>query len=173
MKLTVKKSGNLCGASVYVNGRPLKFKKDKNIKGVYAVQSALAEIDGRVEITIVKRSPFSFGNWFLKVALFWLAGFFGLFSPRYSGRGEFIEYGFSADIAEDGEVMFRADSYDPLNPSRPAVSAGATFSFTEENNVWQTDTVAAKRHKRYRLFNALFWIAAVIACAAAVVVALK
>ena len=162
MKLTLIKQGNLCDAAVYANGKLVNFKREKLLKNNLFAHVAHIETEGRVEICLIKRSPLTFKNWFLRTALFWLIGIFGLFSPRFPKRFDTLNYKLTAELTEDAEITLKVNMTRADQPSAPPVYALSTVNFTEENNVWETDSIARKRRKGYRIFNILFWILAVI-----------
>ena len=170
MILTLIKQGNLCDAAVYANGKLVNFKREKLQGGKFA-DVARVNIDGRVELSLIKRSPLSFDNWLFRTALFWLIGIFGLFSPRFPKRYDTLNYKLTADLSGDAQITIKVNSPRADQPSLPPVYAVSDVPFSEENNVWQTDNIAKKRRKGYRIFNTLFWILAVVAIIAIVFIA--
>lgn len=153
MILTVRAMGNLQGAGVYSDGKRLKFKKIKNAAGA----EAKIETDGHLELSVIKRSPLGFKNWFGKVFLFWLFGIFGLFTPRYKKQYKALNYKLEADISSDAEMTLRVGAPN-ARTAVPPVIAEAAFAFSEEGNTWYDDAAAKKHRKYYHIFNALFWI---------------
>lgn len=158
MILTVRAEGNFYGAGVYVNGKRLKFEKAENSNGINYAQIAKTEVDGEVNLSVIKRSPFGYKGWFVRVALFWLLGIFGIFTPRYKKQLSALDYKLKAKITEDSEIVLRVNAANNLQVAAPTVLAGATFPFEEENNSWIKDTVAQKRRKYYHIFNGVFWV---------------
>lgn len=165
MILTVRAEGNLCGAVVYVNGKRLKFKTDENLKGTYSVSKAEIETDGQVELSVIKRSPFGYKKWFRRVAVFWLLGIFGLFTPRYKKQNISLDYKLKANLTEDAELVLRVTAPTYMQTDSTPVLIGSTAPFEEEDNCWFSDMVAKKRRKFYHIFNAVFWILLAVALA--------
>lgn len=174
MILTVHAGGNLAGAGVYVNGKRLKFKKEKTAGGTAPQYVAGAETDGAVALSVIKRSPLSFKHWFGKAFLLWLFGIFGLFTPRYKKRYKTLCYNLNAEISSDAEIFLRivaqngrtyVNATQQFAPA-PPVSVGADFAYEEEGNVWTDDPVAKKHRKYYHIFNAVFWILLILGGAA-------
>lgn len=157
MKLTVYKKGDLCGAEVYLNGKRLAFDNDPNLP--YGVRSAEAEVDGHVELRVIKMPMLLFKNWFLWLVLFWIGGLFGLISPHFRKKDMYVlDYGLKTDIYADETVELEV-----LNPKMPntavhAVYVRCNFPFYEENLGWMTDRKLKRRHRIYKAMCLLFWL---------------
>lgn len=165
MILTVRAEGNLCGAGVYVNGKRLKFKNTGKANGIYGASEAKTEVDGQAEISVIKRSPFGYKKWFWRVAVFWLSGIFGLFTPRYKKQVSSLDCKFKAELKDDSSVVLRVNPPNFLQQSAKPVIAVSEIPLEEENNCWFNDMAAKKRRKFYHIFNAFFWILLAVAVA--------
>ena len=167
MKVTLYKRGNYKDMIIFINGQRAIFKrKSVPSPGEPSNECAVAECDGNVEIAAYFVPPLLFSHWFLNAFLFWLAGFFGLFSPSYSKMCFSLRYTMRATIIKD--ETFVLDILPPSNPKsvNRAVTMYASVPVEESGTGWVREPKAKKRRKVYIGLTILFWVGVIAATVA-------
>lgn len=167
MTLTLYLRGNIKDMYVYVNGKRTLFeRRSRPQMGEPSNKVARIETEGEVEISACYIPPLIFKHAFLYALAFWLAGFFGLFSPGYSKVYYSLNYTARAKIEKDETFVLEV-----LSPSNPKSAARGVTMYgnvpVEESGCgWVKEPKAKSRRRAYIALTVVFWLVLLAALSA-------
>ena len=156
-KLIVQNKGDY---AFFQGDSPLRFKRKRN---EYTAEVQEDE-NGEIYFTVLRRSELRAPLWFLRCLVYWLLGFFGIFTKRYTAATDSVTSHIRIAAGHEKEIyMFMAQ---PMKQSYPGVNA---FSFARtvpafcDDQQFLPDPVAKRRRKIYTwIFNVLLRLVGLI-----------
>ena len=160
LNLTVDKMPK--GCRVYVDGRQIELKRNKNgaYCGVYRTDKAEAEV------CVYKFSEVGTSFWFLWAMLFFVISCFGIFNAHYDRKCRTVGYRSVLKLNEDNSLRLE---FNRFADGQSAVMFGSDCPIGISENIYGVDRQAKKRYKIITLVEVLFWLALIVAAALIVV----
>ncbi len=142
---------------IFSDGKKLKIFKEKGREFV----DAPIMTDGRVFVRAIRRSEFSYRNWWLYSAFFWVIGIFGIFTPKYSRFDYALDCTVSMDGSQTHDVWLRFNNFVGKKGTIPleAVTVSEGTTAKTENAVYIYDKTSHRRRIIYKLAS---WVLRII-----------
>ncbi len=159
--LTVSNKGDF---ELFQDGKPLEFTREG---GNYVAQ-VREEENGEVKFTVLRRSEFCMRAWFFWCALYWIIGFFGIFTKRYARATARVTSEICIQPGHGGKIEMQLHT-PPIRirdgENIPAFDFRSSVIIACEDWCFRPDRVAARRRKIYTwLFNVILRIVGLALC---------
>lgn len=161
-ELEVRLMGQSSGApaAVKIDGKPVKFKKNKFGNLVYNHQTE----NETAKIEIFRQLDVGGVVWFFTQLFFFIISIFGIFDVHRRERCAIIDYSAEFTLKETNKLTLRIN---PVRENAQAVSVETDAEATEISNVYYVDN-AAKKTLKLLLITKIVLAVAIIATVIAV-----
>lgn len=163
-KLIVQNKGDY---AFFQGDAPLRFKR----KGNEYTAEVQEDENGEIRFTVLRRSELRAPLWFLRCLLYWMLGFFGIFTKRYPAATDSVTCRVRIAAGHENEICMFMNA--PMKQSYPGA---LPFTFTStvpafcDSQKFDPDPVAKRRRKVYTwIFNVLLRLVGLIGFAFVIV----